>query len=458
MEIDLSRKLPTANKRMLTIARTFILLQIFLATWLGSGTRTEFLMPMFFTAVGVFAFTYLSGAMKAENAYCKALLVAVIYFILVCAIQYLNPFSEYIEGERFSIVKSLRYITWLPTSVIGSFGEGNSMRSLAILLSSFLTTISACILFRSTRFAFAALAWFVFNVSAMGLWAVYQKYVQMPAVYGFLYTDSGYYGSFFLSNAAGTFLNMGISAAFVLMVVSCKIDSRFKFFYILFSVISAVVCTVASLYSESRAAQILCFAIWGVFAISIYYKVIMHFDSTVVGKTVFFVTTTIIIVVVAAVAMDFYYSKGKFRKDISDSSFGRVEMYKRIYPQIYEHPIWGNGGECSRYVLPKVVLNFPNGIDGIPRKPDRPHSDIIEYILDYGIVGGIIFAYCGVALGYVIFKYRRRLGICNLYILAGVGACFSNGVFDMEMHIPSVMLIFGLMTVWAYKDFRRIWH
>ena len=162
--------------------------------------------------------------------------------------------------------------------------------------------------------------------------------------------------------------------------------------------------------------------------------------------------------VVAAVAMDFYYSKGKFRKDISDSSFGRVEMYKRIYPQIYEHPIWGNGGECSRYVLPKVVLNFPNGIDGIPRKPDRPHSDIIEYILDYGIVGGIIFAYCGVALGYVIFKYRRRLGICNLYILAGVGACFSNGVFDMEMHIPSVMLIFGLMTVWAYKDFRRIWH
>lgn len=51
--------------------------------------------------------------------------------------------------------------------------------------------------------------------------------------------------------------------------------------------ISAVACTVASLYSESRAAQILCFAIWGVFAISIYYKVIMHFDTTVVGKTVF---------------------------------------------------------------------------------------------------------------------------------------------------------------------------
>lgn len=45
---------------------------------------------------------------------------------------------------------------------------------------------------------------------------------------------------------------------------------------------------------------------------------------------------------------------------------------------------------------------------------------------------------------------RRALGFANAVCAAGALSCLAHGAFDMELHIPSTMIAFGLMCVFSF--------
>ena len=62
-------------------------------------------------------------------------------------------------------------------------------------------------------------------------------------------------------------------------------------------------------------------------------------------------------------------------------------------------------------------------------------------------------AACGAAWAAQIWKNRRSLGFTNAVCAAGALSCLAHGTFDMELHIPSTMIAFGLMCVFSFSPF-----
>ena len=90
--------------------------------------------------------------------------------------------------------------------------------------------------------------------------------------------------------------------------------------------------------------------------------------------------------------------------------------------------------------------------------PERPHSDILEYAMEYGITGISILAICGLAWIYSLYKKIKYCTFSNFVLAAGALSCLLNGSFDMELHITSTMVAFGLMCSWSLVNFKEARH
>ncbi len=429
------------------IARTLLLLQICLITWLCSGTRVEHLMPMFYVSATLFTFTTISDPDFGRNIFQKTLFISIIIFSIIAIIQYANPFAEHIYEEKYNYIKGIDHIPWLPTSVIGEFSDGNPMRSICILLTSFLTVISAISLFRERLFARFSLIVFAINSTLMAIFAVYQDAAGFSAPYNSVYSTAIYYGTFFLGNAAGAFLNMGMSACFALSIIYAKKSKRiFSLLWFVFALVNAI-----SVYiSDSNAAIIICIFLVGCFLLYILWKIMSRAVSAKTAAAILIFLSAIPLII----AFNYIETNINTRtgREIKNSAFTRLVFYEASMKIISENPIWGIGGECSRYVLPNKLSEINNKNNGLPSFPDRPHSDIIEYTVDYGIFGILVLAACALAWLSAIWGHRKKLNSANFFLILGVFTCLMHGSSDMELHIPSTMIAFGLLSVWSFSE------
>ena len=432
------------------IARALLLLQICLITWLCSGTRVEHLMPMFYVSATLFTFTTISDPDFGRNIFQKTLFISIIIFSIIAIIQYANPFAEHIYEEKYNYIKSIDHIPWLPTSVIGEFSDGNPMRSICILLTSFLTVISAISLFRERLFARFALIVFAINSTLMAIFAVYQDAAGFSAPYNSVYSTSLFYGTFFLSNAAGAFLNMGMSACFALSIIFAKKNTFNGRILSLLWFFCAITNAISVYISKSNAAIILCIFLAGCFLLYIFWEIMSRAVSAKTAAVILIFLSAIPLII----AFNYIETNINTRtgREIKNSVFGRLVSYEASMKIISENPIWGIGGECSRYVLPNKLSEINNKNNGLPSFPDRPHSDIIEYTVDYGIFGILVLAACALAWLSAIWGHRKKLNSANFFLILGVITCLAHGSFDMELHIPSTMIAFGLLSVWSFSE------
>ncbi len=430
------------------IAKCSFLLLIVLSSWLCSGTRVEFIMPMFFTAGASFVFCVLASLYKQSNGYRNMLSIALVFFVIVCTVAYFNPFLEFFAGEYCKATKRLEYVEWLPTSVRATFDNGNSLRSLCVLSTSLFATMSACALFNRRNFAIISLVWFAINSTLMGAFAIYQKFDNATALYGIFHSPSDFYGSFFLSNAAGAFLNMGVAASVASVAIFA---SRRSYFFATLFFFLALISSFGAWYSQSKAAQLLCLVQWGIFAyLAIFIFIRQNIKSAII-RICAILTVLIAMVAAGYGTYNIYSIKHKEKDTITTSVGSRMRIYEYTFENIKKYPIWGIGGECSRYILTK---NIPTK-KGFYTIAEEPHSDILEYILEYGLVGSIVFAMAGIFFCKELFTRRKLMSISNYCILTGTAICFLHGAFDMEFHIPSTMIAFGIMTAWSYVDFKK---
>lgn len=425
--------------------------QIVLATWLMSGTWPEFLLPMFAVSIGAYALCVIGKLFDRGGIFQAVLAWAAIFFVVVCLIQYANPFAEHVVEEKFSYIAFSDYADWLPTSVRAEFYEGNSLSSLCVLLTSFLTALALTAISDDRKYTFSLLAFFSLNTLLMGMFALWQQSQGVPMPYNKFHTNSGFYGTFFLSNAAGAYLNMGVAAALACFA-NCIRRKGFiaKFASILFFMASVAI-SWASYRSESKGAMIMCFGIWA--AVCAYF--IWVVSAKIFGSKISALAACVLGVAACAVGIlhaseHMSISDLPYDRQLGDSARSRIEIYKATIPIIMERPIWGGGGECSRYLLPIVRKSDGSGVAEIP---DRAHSDLLEYMVDFGIVGVAVLLACGVAWIAQIIRNRRCLTAANVICAIGALSCLAHGMFDMELHVPSTMIAFAFMCVFSFSDF-----
>lgn len=428
-------------------------IQIFLATWLMSGTTPEFLLPMFFVSVGTFVLCIIGKLFTRGGVFLSAIVWASIFFIIVCFVQYLNPFAEYVVRETFSYITFLDYIDCLPASVRAEFYDGNSLYSLCALLTSFLTAFVLATISTKQKTMFSLLVFFSINAFVMGIFALWQEAQGIPMPFNRFHTNSGFYGTFFLSNAAGAYLNMGVAATLACSIVCFQRKGIFVKLVAYLFVVGAFVISWASFQSGSKGAMILCSGIWGIVCVYLFLKVIVKFF----GSKVFYFTVCITGFVVCFVGIvGIYFSECQsvrnlsFGNQVNESICSRMAIYKEVFPIIKQRPIWGTGGECSRYILP--VVKKPDG-SSVAEAPERVHSDLFEYMVDFGITGVIVLLCCGIAWIVQIVKNRKILTSANVICVIGVLSCLTHSMFDMELHIPSTMIVFAFMSVFSFSDF-----
>lgn len=135
------------------VACVLMLAEIVLITWLGSGTRPEFLLPMLWVSVAMFFASAFSAHGRGVPTYVKISFWCGILVVLINAVQIANPSFEYVVYERHNDLQPLAHVSWLPVSVKSDFFTGDALRSLARIVAAFSVFMSAGIIFRWKRIA-----------------------------------------------------------------------------------------------------------------------------------------------------------------------------------------------------------------------------------------------------------------------------------------------------------------
>ncbi len=428
---------------------------IIMISWLGSGTRAEFLMPMLWVSVAMFFVASFSARMDNMPVYAKVSFWSGMLVMLINAIQIANPALEYVIYERYAELQPLAHISWLPVSVKSDFFGGDALRSLSRIAAVFCVFMSAVLIFRWKRIARLCLVFFAVNVTAMSAWGIYQYKTGFPIMYDLFFSISRFYASFFLANAAGAFINLGLAANLALVFISARLPNIFlRIVACVFFLGSSAVCVVSCYESHSNGALAMSAVLCLVFAGACAYSFFRIFLSVRVS-----IFSLAIIAVLSCVGMCAAYGVASEKnpalgKRIHESMSSRFDIYVAASEVIKDNLIWGVGGDGARHYLPQE-LKQRDRKNELFVTAERVHSGFLEYLMEFGIIGFSAISVAGFAWFFQFFHKFRKLHIENLIIMAGMILFLFHSCFDIHLHIPSTMMAGAIMAVLAVSPLRK---
>ena len=153
-------------------ALVFLLIEIFLFTWGASGTRSEFLMPMFWVAFACFSCSIFGRINDGEKPIWRFPLFWIsIAFIAIGVFQSINISGIVEQYQNYTLLRNLSFMESLPSSVFAPFDAGNAQSSIVKILAAFFVACSSFLLFQNRRYAVIALNFFSVNTALMGVFA-----------------------------------------------------------------------------------------------------------------------------------------------------------------------------------------------------------------------------------------------------------------------------------------------
>ena len=87
--------------------------------------------------------------------------------------------------------------------------------------------------------------------------------------------------------------------------------------------------------------------------------------------------------------------------------------------------------------------------------PERAHSDILEYFIEFGFLGllGIFGGWLAYAI--LLFGNLKNLKAENYMLLASAGLCAMHCSVDIAMHFLPVMVFFAVALMLAATSLSR---
>lgn len=351
--------------------------------------------------------------------------------LVIALIQFFNYRGVFFQDTSFSFIAPSRHISWLPSTIICK----NSILLLVTLSTSVASYIAASILFSRESIGVFALKFFAVNAFAFSLLGWYQIENNIEIPYGYFLTQSNSFSTMYYENAASTFVYMGIAAAIALFIRNPK---RLNLVWIVAALIEFyILCK-----TDARAGKIIA---GGIILVGFAFM-LLSIKSSKMRLSVILLLSLIVSVCFAM----FLYS------DIGCQAleFGKAEIVKRFSVQADAFEVIKgreiNGIGLGAYMYEELPIISKKA--QLLLKPllinVHPHCDILEYAVEFGIVG-MFFLFVAAILFFLQLWYNRKvLGIVNAFIAVATFAMFAHSCIDIFLHLTSTLVLFSLALAW----------
>lgn len=395
-------------------------------------------------ACAAFAFFFALLDTSEENPIsCKSaagnpFLLPGIPLIVLGLIQLINPDIRVCEYEGMQCVKDLEHIGFLPSGTIRDLYFSDTPYALITLTAAWYFATTGWMYTRGGNFATIALKFFALNGALMGALALAQKYTNAQGIYWCISTNSAFYGTFFLVNAAGNFLTMAAAACFALSFASDKKNFPRDFALWsalgLFSIFCVLQCT-------SIGAKVISLALLTVHALT----ALWFFTRSKL------LVSTISLLLVAAASLFVAYNginsatflESKY-KNAEQSLNSRITINKISREIFAENPVCGSGAG-SYGIRAGTIPDAPKYIKGRNIIINAAHNDLFEYACEYGVIGLFAIFSCFFIWLVNLIKIRRTLACANVILIFAIAISTIHSMVDLHLHIPATMFVFVLL-------------
>ena len=399
-------------------------LEIFFISWAGGGTRTPFLFV--FSIISIVGFSLLLLQKNLHSLFNSSFFhkEGCFWFFGICIVVYsliqsLNTRAIRYEVEGGSFFVEKPYVKYLPSSLEDSIFNFNAYTCFLLYIGLFCFFTLCRYLLRNKKIAIAAMLLFVANSVLISIFAIWQKY-KYPILFNRFFSDGEFYGSFFISNACGVFLTIGVSFALCLVFLA---HGNFisKHFKRTSALLLAIIVSYAVYESESIGAIIYCASVWGL-ALFIMFAKFISSIFIIKRPKVFIISVSLIVISISCIAFAPFYSSAKNyilgKKEIVASITSRYNIYKTNWLLIKENPIYGIGAGAYKYDFMKKSISAPALSHSTGYAiPTDPHSSIMAYLIRHGIIGTLLILSFFISFIYRLFQSKQIHSTTSRYLL-----------------------------------------
>ncbi len=439
--MDNAQRLSPQNKTSLAL----LLFSLFVCAFWAPNSREIFVYPCFLAAV--LAFLPAAFCKYAPSAFEKRIVFCALYTAAVCVVQYFNCYAEFEIADGYFLLNNLPHIPFLPKSVKTPAENVNALASLCKLTTVFLTVLSLFFVCKKRGNALYVLNFAAFCGVLCAAYGIVEKYFGFAWLYGIFAATSDFYANSFVSNVSGAFINLGLGFCLSLLIYHAK---RRHIFYSLLFALSAAVCVCGACKSQSAGAigfAVANCAAFAAIALYVFLRRAMNVWAAALIVAMCGLGFAFLAYNEAAHRLSGESAKIK-RTELRASLSSRLQFHKFAIALIRENPLWGVGGECCKYALPvkakKELLKTGGAKISVP---ERAHSDILEYLIEFGFIGflGVFGGF--VAYAVLLFCNIKNLSAENYMLLVSAAICGAHSCMDMAMHFLPVMVFFAVALV-----------
>ena len=411
------------------LIKSSIFLLIWSISWLCSGVKEG---SMF--AIAIASMMFLSCSLfinpqkiKSKRTF-KIECVCLIGILLLATIQLLNNRSVFFQHQNYSYINSVNYITWLPSTILSE----DAVIEYAAIISAIIAYLAGKVIFSNTKYVRFALKVLVLNTLFVALLGLYQVINGIKIPYGLFYTQANCFASFYLENAATSFIYLGEAAAITLFIWRPKVKSLIWLFI-------AIVEMCIMLKSDSRGSicvSILILLIGIAFLISLMQSKLKYI--------ILFLYTSFIICL-GSIFSEKMLSNDKILTDIHN----RLQIQNNFHSLIKNSQLYGTGIASFKFEEVLQKKHELTHFDGKLVISGHLHNDILEFVLEFGFLG-LAIAICFLAC-YIYNLARMKLIFSkrNMFLLCCIGIYLAHSCFDIFLHISSNLILLALILAIA---------
>jgi len=257
--------------------------------------------------------------------------------------------------------------------------------------------------------------------------------------------------SFYKSSSTGFFINRTVFSVFLLLCLICALEymknidlinyskKKDNFFNKIYTRIFIIFITIGIITTFSKLGNFL--MLMTVF----YYLIHSYFISKNINKI--FSIILLFIILLDIFIMGYFFGGDKlierysflnedFTQDNNLTSFSRLEIINFSFSQIKDFLFFGYGAGGFETVFKLKFINATSSY------ADHAHSDLFEFIGEFGIFGFILF----ILSFYKIFLVKENYNL-KFIILSIIGLTII--LFDFSLHIPLIQIIFVILIIFS---------
>lgn len=406
-------------------SKTIIITTLFISVFTFAAVEPwAVLLMQFFIFAPLIAYMYANGHIKF-TALNKILFLFFIACLLLTVLQCLNEKTILDTPGYYPLTLSRLYSV---NEIVFMFTVFAASLACAGVFDNFKSVKTLCL---------------CLTVCGLGVITISNIFVRNEYILLFRKTSTviGSFGPFVNRNHAGIFLNMCFFASLGYFLQSF-IDNKEKNIgkYLLsFAVLAILAFGIISTFSRGSMMALTVTSVLFLFVYSLYF--FKTKNAKIITATGLIILS---IVLFKAVSINVNAINKFTQRSGGYSEAVRIELYKSAVDMIQEYPTFGVG-----------VGSFPLGIDNYFIKNvdgyiDRLHNDWLEFVLGFGITGGLILFITIILITYNIFNRLNKIDdnkkkIVFLSLSASLFAMCLGSAVDFDFHIPANALTFFIV-------------